>query len=103
MRDSNDDRPSILSASKPPETSEPPEHPARRGFLQTSLASAAGAVTLGAVSAPALAQAQTGVKRSTLSHYHLPANDKTVHWGYFSKNLQAPSSWYRATSSPSRR
>ena len=26
--------------------------------------------------------------RSRVSHHHLPANDSTVHWGYFSKNLK---------------
>ncbi|HEY4185191.1 MAG TPA: acetamidase/formamidase family protein [Polyangia bacterium] len=60
----------------------------RRSFLQNSLATAgAGVGALAALSTPALAHAETTVPRTTLSHYHVPATDKTVHWGYFSKNL----------------
>jgi FtsP/CotA-like multicopper oxidase with cupredoxin domain len=59
--------------------------PSRRRFLQGTLASAAA---LGNIGAAALAHAQTGLQRSTLSHYHLAATDKTVHWGYFSKSLK---------------
>jgi acetamidase/formamidase len=59
----------------------------RRGFLQGGLLTA-GAGALAAMGAPALAHAQTAVPRSTLSHFHVPATDKTVHWGYFSKNLK---------------
>ncbi len=44
---------------------------------------------LGALTTSSLAHAQTSVGRSTLSHYHVPANDKTVHWGYFSKSARA--------------
>lgn len=60
----------------------------RRMFLQGSLVGAAGAATLGAIAAPDLAHAQTPIARTTFSHHYLPANDKTVHWGYFSKNLK---------------
>jgi acetamidase/formamidase len=60
-----------------------PDH-SRRNFVQGSLI---GAAALGALTAPSLAHAQTTVGRSTLNHYHVPANDKTVHWGYFSKKL----------------
>jgi acetamidase/formamidase len=60
--------------------------PARRNFLQGALA--ASAASLGALGAASLAQAQTDLKRSTISHYYVPATDKTVHWGYFSKNLK---------------
>src|SRR6516225_384266 len=35
----------------------------------------------------ALTHAQTHLKRPTISHYHVPATDQTVHWGYFSKSL----------------
>jgi acetamidase/formamidase len=63
----------------------PPDH-SRRAFVQKTLL---GTAVLGALQVPAQAQAQaTGVGRSTLNHYHVPANDKTVHWGYFSKNLK---------------
>jgi hypothetical protein len=61
--------------------------PARRGFLRGGMM--VGATTaLGGLGAASLAHADTGLKRSTLSHYHIPASDKTVHWGYFSKNLK---------------
>ena len=60
--------------------------PARRNFLQGALA--ASAASLGALGAASLAHAQTELKRSTISHYYVPATDKTVHWGYFSKNLK---------------
>src|SRR5262245_6896490 len=41
----------------------------------------------GSVDAGALAYARAHLQRSTISHYHVPATDQTVHWGYFSKNL----------------
>ena len=56
----------------------------RRNFMTGSLI---GAAALGTLGATTLASADTGVTRSTINHYHLPANDKTVHWGYFSKQL----------------
>jgi len=61
-----------------------PADPARRRFMQGTLASTAALGSLGAAS---LAQAQTELQRSTINHYHIPATDQTVHWGYFSKNL----------------
>src|SRR6476659_9154324 len=57
----------------------------RRGFLQAGLV---GAGTLAALGAPALAHAQTAVGRSSFDHFHVPASDKSVHWGYFSKTLK---------------
>lgn len=61
--------------------------PARRGFLRGGMM--VGATTaLGGLGAASLAHADTAMKRSTLSHYHIPASDKTVHWGYFSKHLK---------------
>src|SRR5258708_2600122 len=66
-------------------TIEPPDASSRRSFLvQGSLAAAAG---LGALATPTLASAAAPVSRSTVSHHHIPATDKTVHWGYFSKKL----------------
>ena len=47
-----------------------------------------GAGALAALGAPALAHAQTAVPRTTVSHFHVPANADTVHWGYFSKKLK---------------
>ena len=65
------------------------EHSSRRGFLQGGLlAVGAGAGALAALGAPALAHAQTATSRTTLNHHHVPATDKTVHWGYFSKSLK---------------
>ena len=58
--------------------------PSRRRFLQGAIASA---TALGSLGAGSLAHAQTALQRSTLSHYRIAATDKTVHWGYFSKNL----------------
>jgi acetamidase/formamidase len=60
--------------------------PSRRNFLQGALA--AGAASLGAMGASSLSHAQTDLKRSSIGHYYVPATDKTVHWGYFSKNLK---------------
>ena len=55
------------------------------------------------MTAPA-AQAQPGMVPGTRNHYYVPANDKTVHWGYFSKLPEAARRGrIRATSSPSRR
>jgi acetamidase/formamidase len=63
----------------------PAEEASRRRFLQASLL---GVGALGAISAPSLAHAQTSALKRTFSHYHIAANDKTVHWGYFSKSLK---------------
>src|SRR6185369_2274314 len=56
-------------------------HPAddhgRRDFLKGTLLAGAAAVTAAAMTAPA-----------ARNHYYVPANDKTVHWGYFSKLLK---------------
>ena len=57
----------------------------RRSFIQGTLATGAA---LGGMSAASLAHAQTGMKRSTINHYHIAASAETVHWGYFSKNLK---------------
>lgn len=68
----------------PAERQTVPADPSRRNFMQGTLMSAAALSQLGAA---ALAHAQTGMPRRTLTHHHLPATDKTVHWGYFSKTL----------------
>jgi tripartite-type tricarboxylate transporter receptor subunit TctC len=64
----------------------PAESNSRRTFLvQGSLAAAAG---LSALATPTLAKAAGApVSRSTVTHHHISATDKTVHWGYFSKKL----------------
>jgi acetamidase/formamidase len=76
----------VSQAAEPVISETPAQLPdqSRRSFMQGSLM---GAATLGALTTSSLAHAQTSVGRSTLSHYHVPANDKTVHWGYFSKKL----------------
>ncbi|MEO8184995.1 MAG: acetamidase/formamidase family protein, partial [Deltaproteobacteria bacterium] len=51
-------------------------------------ASLVGAGVLGALSAPSLAHAQTSTLKRTFNHHYIAANDKTVHWGYFSKSLK---------------
>jgi acetamidase/formamidase len=57
----------------------------RRDFLRGALL-AGGAL---AAAAPlASAQAQPGMVPGTTNHYYVPATDKTVHWGYFSKSLK---------------
>jgi len=63
-----------------------PADGSRRSFLQGAVAS--GAAALGGLAASSLAHAQTELKRSTISHYQIPATAETVHWGYFSKNLK---------------
>ena len=45
---------------------------------------AATAVSMAAVTA----YGQPGRVPGTTNHYHVPATDKTVHWGYFSKSLK---------------
>ena len=58
----------------------------RRDFLKGALVAggAAASMGLGAVTA----QAQPGRVPGTANHYYVPATDKTVHWGYFSKLLK---------------
>jgi acetamidase/formamidase len=72
---------STLDLPKPPDAS-------RRSFLQGSLAGTAAAAALGGLGTSSLALAKTEMKRSTISHYAIPATADTVHWGYFSKSLK---------------
>ncbi|MFZ1060857.1 MAG: acetamidase/formamidase family protein [Candidatus Rokuibacteriota bacterium] len=62
----------------------------RRDFLKGALAAGSVAASLGAAGTPlAAAQAlQPGMVPGTKNHYYVPASDKTVHWGYFSKSLK---------------
>jgi len=66
------------------------EHEGRRDFLKGALAAggAAASWTAAGLSPGAPAQAQPGMVPGTKNHYYVPANDKTVHWGYFSKLLK---------------
>jgi acetamidase/formamidase len=63
----------------------------RRHFLKGTLAGGA-AVSLGALGSavlPPAAAARKDAQGSPAPEYHyLPATDKTVHWGYFSKSLK---------------
>ena len=65
----------------------PADDHGRRDFLKAPCSAGAAAVTAAAMTAPA-AQAQPGMVPGTRNHYYVPANDKTVHWGYFSKLLK---------------
>src|SRR5882724_6037652 len=62
---------------------------ARRGFLKGALTVRGAAASWGAAGLSSLshAQAQPTMVPGTKNHYYLPATDKTVHWGYFSKLL----------------
>jgi hypothetical protein len=76
---------SVHNDTLPQTSTEPAGEPAdasRRSFIQGALATGAA---LGSIGAASLAHAQTGMKRTTLSHYHIAASAETVHWGYFSK------------------
>lgn len=63
---------------------------ARRSFLRNTLAVGGGSITAGALGIAmtpnAFAQnAKAGSGKA--SHYYIPANAKTVHWGFFSRSL----------------
>ena len=62
----------------------------RRGFLKGALAAGGAAASFAAAgrSSVTTAQAQPGIVLGTTNHYYVPATDKTVHWGYFSKRLK---------------
>jgi hypothetical protein len=79
---------------------EPGLNERRRDFLKGALAAggvAASVVTVGVPPAPA----QPGMVPGSTNHYYVPATDKTVHWGYFSKLLK-PVVEIKSTSSPSK-
>lgn len=72
----------------------------RRTFLRSAVL-AGGATVAGTVAFPYLAKGDTSVPEpqqvplpagltgpGKANHWYLPATDKTVHWGYFSKNLK---------------
>src|SRR5881396_1528831 len=48
----------------------------------------AASVNAAGLSSLTSAQAQPGMVPGTKNHYYIPATDKTVHWGYFSKLLK---------------
>ena len=63
----------------------------RRGFLKSTLVAGSAAAPLiglaGNHVSMARAQGLTAAGAASRNHYHIPASDKTVHWGYFSKAL----------------
>jgi acetamidase/formamidase len=58
----------------------------RRDFLKGALV--AGGTVASAGLGAATVMAQPGRVPGTTNHYYVPATDKTVHWGYFSKSLK---------------
>lgn len=66
-------------------------HEARRAFLKDVLVAGGAAMSVGSLgithTSSAFAQgAAQGSRRA--NHYYVPASDKTVHWGYFSRSLK---------------
>ena len=66
------------------------EQEGRRDFLKGALAAGGAAASWAAagLSSVTTAQAQPGMVPGSKNHYYVPATDKTVHWGYFSKLLK---------------
>jgi hypothetical protein len=62
----------------------------RRRFIKGALLAGGGAVAGPHLISVAQAQTQPGSPgtQERASHYFIPATDKTVHWGYFSKSLK---------------
>lgn len=64
----------------------------RRSFLKSAFVAAGSAAAIGggasSLVTPALAQASAARAPAKQSFHYLPANDQTVHWGYFSKKLK---------------
>jgi len=62
----------------------------RRDFLRGAMVAGGAAASFAAagLSSVTAAQAQPGMVPGTKNHYYVPATDKTVHWGYFSKLLK---------------
>ena len=64
---------------------------ARRGFLRDAAVVGGGAISVGALGvtmAPTANAQGTGPSSGKANHFHIPASDKTVHWGYFSRSLK---------------
>jgi acetamidase/formamidase len=64
----------------------PSDDRGRRDFLKGALIAGGAAASAGVGAATAMAQ--PGRVPGTTNHYYVPATDKTVHWGYFSKLLK---------------
>jgi acetamidase/formamidase len=63
--------------------------PGRRQFLKSSLVAGSAAAALVGLAGNhvSMARAQGLQAAGSRRHYHVPASDQTVHWGYFSKLL----------------
>lgn len=62
---------------------------ARRRFLRETITVGGGAVAIGTLGVAQMPQAHAaGMGSGKTSHYYVPASDKTVHWGYFSRSLK---------------
>jgi acetamidase/formamidase len=64
----------------------------RRAFLKSGFVASGGAAAWAAsglsLVTPALAETSAARQPAQIGYHHLPANDQTVHWGYFSKLLK---------------
>ena len=63
------------------------ENPSRRGVLRGAVATGIGAIAGAGWVGQSVAKGSGG-KLGMRDHYFIPATDKTVHWGYFSKSLK---------------
>ncbi len=64
---------------------------ARRQFLRDSVIAGGSAISVGALGVTMTPSAQAQDARGAsgrANHFHIPANEKTVHWGYFSRTLK---------------
>src|SRR5690242_86696 len=64
---------------------------ARRSFLKDAAVAGGGAISAGSLGVTLVQNAYaqgTGQAGRKANHYHIPATDQTVHWGYFSRSLK---------------
>ncbi len=64
---------------------------ARRKFVRDSLVTGGAAMSIGALGvtmSPSAFAASSEPGSRKANHYYVPASDKTVHWGYFSRSLK---------------
>lgn len=60
----------------------------RRSFLKAMALTAGGAASLGSTGLAFPGRAEAVVPQGRINHYYVPASDRTVHWGYFSRSLK---------------
>ena len=63
------------------------DNPSRRGMLRGAVVTGVGALASAGWVGSSMARGEGG-KLGPRNHYYVPATDKTVHWGYFSKSLK---------------